>query len=542
MPEDSPPCRASCRPPRRALAAAAIALDVRLRKMLRAGLVVLFATIAVAGSASAFAATYYVDRGSAACSDSGPGSAATPWCSTVNLPGIPSGSTVVLHAGSYEGFVLTDKRDVTIKAAPGERPELRGEVRLEGLQSARITLRGLNVAADGDEIGQMYVRQTADVLLEGLHLDRALFRSRATSGLVIADSVVKNGPADSEAFAQGLFCGCGIDARGLVDVPTSNITVRDSRFLNLAGDGIHLNDVVGSHIEGNYFHMTEPERAETHVDTIQALKGADHVIRDNEGYGWRHGILTTDDAPQDGPDADDRAMVVENNLIHALNYAFNGAPGPNSLIVNNTWTGSDGGVAKGAIVRWTVGSKPGTTDSAGAVFANNVVDGNLADDERLTYVANYVDPAVPFAAGYELPAGSPAIDAADPAYAPELDLRGRARVGAPDIGALERRGETPARRAPARLRVLRARVRDRRLVMRLRVHRRATGRLRATYVSGGRRTRFAVRIPRRGRTWTVRRAVRGRPTGILRLRYAGNRRVRPGRVRVRIRAGNQRSK
>src|SRR5687768_15141076 len=143
--------------------------------MLRAGLAALFATIAVAGSASASDATHHVDGGSAACSDAGPGSAATPWCSTANLPGVPSRSTVLIHAGSYEGFVLKDKQDVTIEAAPRERPELRGEVRLEGLQSARITLGDLDIVADGDEIGQMYVRQAADVLLEGLHLDRALF-------------------------------------------------------------------------------------------------------------------------------------------------------------------------------------------------------------------------------------------------------------------------------------------------------------------------------------------------------------------------------
>jgi hypothetical protein len=169
--------------------------------MLRAGLVALFATMAVAGSAPAFAATYHVDGRSGACSDSGRGSAAAPWCSTAKLPGVPAGSTVVIHAGSYEGFALTDKRDVTIEAAEGERPELRGEVLVDGPDSARVTLRGLAVVADGDEIGQMYVRQAADVRLERLHLDRALFRSRGTSGLVIARSVVENGPSDSEASA-----------------------------------------------------------------------------------------------------------------------------------------------------------------------------------------------------------------------------------------------------------------------------------------------------------------------------------------------------
>jgi hypothetical protein len=94
------------------------------------------------------------------------------------------------------------------------------------------------------------------------------------------------------------------------------------------------------------------------VDTIQALKGADHAIGNNEAYGWIHGILTTDDSPQDGTDADNRArVIVVNNLIDTFsNDAFNGAPGPNSLVANNTFTGSEVGVSKAATVRWTVRS------------------------------------------------------------------------------------------------------------------------------------------------------------------------------------------
>jgi hypothetical protein len=105
-------------------------------------------------------------------------------------------------------------------------------------------------------------------------------------------------------------------------------------------------------------------------------------------------------------------------------------------------------------------------------------------------------------------------------------------------------GQAQRRRArrPAKLRLLGARVRGGRLVGRVGMTSRASGRLRATYVSSGRRTRFSLRIPRarRGRplTWTARHqlpaAQRARRTGILVLRYAGNSRVRPDRLRARV--------
>jgi DNA-binding beta-propeller fold protein YncE len=100
--------------------------------------------------------------------------------------------------------------------------------------------------------------------------------------------------------------------------------------------------------------------------------------------------------------------------------------------------------------------------------------------------------------------------------------------GAPPGGAAVPR----AARAPARLRVVRAAVRGGRLRLRLKMHPRATGRLRGTYVSRGRRSR--LRLPIRGRTWSATRRVSGGGrTGIVRLRYAGNRRVRPERLRTR---------
>ncbi len=120
-------------------------------------------------------------------------------------------------------------------------------------------------------------------------------------------------------------------------------------------------------------------------------------------------------------------------------------------------------------------------------------------------------------------------------------IRGDAAGGLPGAAP----GPARAARGPAKLRIMRARVRGGRLDMRLRMTARATGRLRAVYESSGRRTRFRVRIPRtRPRAWTVTRRLpagqRRRSTGIVTLRYAGNRRVRADRLRSRVADGKAR--
>ena len=102
-------------------------------------------------------------------------------------------------------------------------------------------------------------------------------------------------------------------------------------------------------------------------------------------------------------------------------------------------------------------------------------------------------------------------------------------------------GAARAARKPAKLRIARARIARGKLDLRLGMTARATGRLRAVYESRGHRSRFWIRIPKRTgapKPWTVRRALpraqRGKKTGILTLRYAGNARVRPDRLRSRV--------
>jgi YVTN family beta-propeller protein len=113
-------------------------------------------------------------------------------------------------------------------------------------------------------------------------------------------------------------------------------------------------------------------------------------------------------------------------------------------------------------------------------------------------------------------------------------------VRATDLGGLSPSPGTAQRtpRKPAKLRIARARVRGGgKLDLRLGMTARATGRLRATYVSGGRRTRMTIKLHGK-RAWTVAKKVpRGKRTGIVVLRYEGDARVRPDTLRSRVADG-----
>ena len=100
-------------------------------------------------------------------------------------------------------------------------------------------------------------------------------------------------------------------------------------------------------------------------------------------------------------------------------------------------------------------------------------------------------------------------------------------------------------RAPAKIRVLRAGIRDGRLDLRLEITSAATGSLDLEYHSAGKRTRFRVAIPKgsgnKPTAWSLTRRLpssqRRTTTGILTLTYAGDARVRPDDVRLRAANG-----
>ena len=96
-----------------------------------------------------------------------------------------------------------------------------------------------------------------------------------------------------------------------------------------------------------------------------------------------------------------------------------GTPAPGTIWANNL---GDWDNYPGAHYSGNVGNKIGATDKAASMA---------------TIRAGWVDSRMPPATDFHLKARSPAVNAADPKYAPARDQQGKPRNGAPDAGAYE---------------------------------------------------------------------------------------------------------
>lgn len=374
---------------------------------------------------------------------------------------------------TIEDLDITGKSNLTIIGEPGSRPVLDGDLNLRPTCSD-ITLERFKMTQTGTLMWALLdARQCQGITFSDIEVEQGGMRFRDCDGCTIEHSYVHDGLNSTQAQADDAFCACGIDVRGYKPTdttdPSVDVTIRDSVFERLHGDGIHLNGAERTLIEGNAFDTATPDGTDDHTDTIQLLRVCDATVRLNSARNWQHGILITDDAPIDCAtgDPDDRGLIMENNIFEALaGEAFNGPPGPNGLICNNTFTltSDNTGGGEGVLVTDTTGSATTWRDatpqeSRGAIFCNNIVAQPGSGDAELSYASqieerhNYtettdgtpgtntiVQSGIELTGDFELQTDSPAINAADATYAPTLDMLGRPRGREPDIGAKEYQG------------------------------------------------------------------------------------------------------
>jgi hypothetical protein len=430
----------------------------------------------------------------------------------------PANSTIVVRRGSYPGLDVGREFDagglVTVRAAAGERPTIRG-LRTEGMSGLRLT--GFNI-----QQGVMIdASRRIELVDNDISPDGVTVRARSTGVLIEGNRI-----HDLAYHANAMNGGYGVLLAG-GGGGISDVTVRNNAISGIPIDGVQVTSVTGLTVEGNDIgSVRKPAGSEVHSDAIQLLGGSRIAIRSNTIHDSGHGLMNTDNVVH--------GLTLKNNIFARIDRGHGTllplAPG--ARLVNNTyWHTRYGLVISQASRHVTMLNNIVDQLSAGRsrfrAEDNNVIlrgTGYGHNDTRRP--PRFVGPG---ALDFRLRRGSPAIDGAGRS-APARDRFGRARVGAADIGAVEYLGgrgfglRLPARQGN--------RIRGGALLVRLRSPAPCTVRAVGSVRAGGRLVRLRSRKVRLGSDRPGR--VLLRPRGAVAAIRRSLRGGRDLRVRVRV--------
>lgn len=313
-------------------------------------------------------------------SDGGPGTKDRPWRSLQRaLDRLDPGETLLVREGTYSDWVVirrsgTASERVTVAAYPGERPVLRGRVRVTG---DYVTVRGFELRggapANGHEVlvyvdGGDHFRLVASELT-GAAISAIFLGSGANDAWIVRNWIHHNGTHDD--YDHGIYWADGSGGR-----------------------------IVNNLIEEN------------RAFGIQIYPDADRIVVANNtvlGNG-RSGIVIGGESGQAA-----EGIVVANNLL-VRNVEFG---------IRSYWGGR---VGQGNLVTANLGFGNGKGDFAEGFFGEGLVyEDNIS-----------ADPLLVGSGDWRPRADSPAVDRALAGFAPERDLTGKHRDARPDLGAFER--------------------------------------------------------------------------------------------------------
>lgn len=387
------------------------------------------------------ATSYYVDKTNAQCSDSGPGSAAAPFCTIAKgtsrlLPGM----TLHIGNGTYAETIKppsgTASAPVTVTAAPGAQPVVGTGVTNGVYISGRswITVSGLTISGTtGDGV---YLTGASNITVSGLRVSNSGsptatgfakgMKIVGTSASTVSGNVVDHNTDAGIYLAQGTT---GVTVVG-------NETFANARGYTRAAPGIDLR-ASGNVVIGNRTHDNEDSG-------IQLYPGGDNNLIVNNAT-WNNGDHGIDDYGA----ANNR--IIGNSVYRNVTAGINLEGGSTGgTVVNNI------SVDNGINSPRTVGNiRVDASAQAGTVVNSNVVFLHGPGAQYVWGTTNYASrSAFASATGQEaagreadprwadadsgnflLTAGSPAIDSADSSVsgAQAQDLAGTARYDDPAV-------------------------------------------------------------------------------------------------------------
>ena len=409
--------------------------------------------------------TLYVDGSNASCSDSGPGTAAQPFC-TISAAGphAGAGQTVQVAAGTYREVVKVSASGspgapITYRAAPGAVVTLTGKVDGFALTNASwITVNGFQIT--GTTSYGINVTGGSHVTISNNHVT---FSGQPVQGLIaagirlsgVSSSLVSGNDSDHNSDYGIMVVGgsTGVEVRG-------NTTYANSRVYERATAGIRIYQSPGNVVDRNITHDNQDSG-------IECYPGANNtLIYDNVSYdNGDHGI---DNLTATGE------VIVGNTVFGNVTAGINVEGGSTGATIadNISVDNGIGSPRTHSDIRVEQGSTAGTTMDYDLVdlttpdtllIWNSVSYSSLSAFQAATGQEAHgidADPRwrAPGAGDFHLTAGSPAIDSANSGVAgePDTDVDGNPRADDPgtadtgagpstyyDRGAYEFQGVTP---------------------------------------------------------------------------------------------------
>jgi len=372
-----------------------------------------------------------------------------------------SGGTIVLRPRLYRWLILRHRgrAPLRIVGRPGARVQ---RVVLDGTQ--RVSLGRVRVTPVGRD-ARVVIRRSRDIVLHDLVVSAR--QTRFTASVRVESGV-------RITIRRSNFAHCAARTRAYTNCVTlyrwsHRVLIEDNRFHDCRGcDFVHGRFGTRLTIRRNLFERalpcSQPRPRCGHNDLVQ-LFGGRHVLVE----GNRFGIYREGGAQLYLTNWVDYATVVNNVFVgtdplvpgyHARTGIVLGSNASRRLphyakVINNTiLTGTrrrDGYAGSirmssryGGVQRWkrpvvannviALLEQPARVCNGSRLFLNNIViHGRSCRETDLVGPADLDGRGRPRA-------GSSVIDGANRHYAPKLDVTGRRRAGAPDIGALEYRG------------------------------------------------------------------------------------------------------
>jgi parallel beta-helix repeat protein len=401
----------------------------------------LLCALLLSSPAAAAGSTLYVDRGNSACSDTGPGSQTTPFCTiTAAASKSQPGDTVQVAAGTYPENVSITKSGtaaapIVFTPAPGATVTVSGGTGI-GINLSTVSwvvVRGFTVTQTPDY--GINASNSSNITISGNHVS---FAGQPVSGENrtgirlnnTSDSLVSGNTSDHNSD-YGIMLTSGSTR----DEVRGNLTFSNSRVFSRATAGIRLYQSPGNTVDGNVSHDNQDSGIECYPGSNNTLVYNNVVYNNGD-----HGI---DDLTTTGQ------RIISNTAYHNVTAGINVEGGSTGATVENNIS-VDNGIKSPRThsdIRVEHGSTAGTTMDYDLVYLtvpdtvliwDSVSYSSLAAFQAATGQEShgiFADPRFvdPGNGDFRLRPGSPAIDSADSSVSgqPSTDVLGTPRIDDP---------------------------------------------------------------------------------------------------------------